>query len=351
MYCLRALSDGAKSEMKAGLIGGGNISETHARAARALGVEIAAVFGTNREKVRRLATEYGGTAYFAFEEFLKHRPMDFVAIGSPSGLHAEQGIAATRHGLHVLTEKPLDIDVSAADALIAAAAQAKVKLGVFFQDRFKTDLIRVKNWVDAGVLGKAILADARVKWFRPAEYYGDSKWRGTQALDGGGALINQAIHTVDLLLWMFGDVARVQAQKKTALHKIEAEDTLTALLEFKNGAMGVLQATTSVFPGYPRRVELTGEQGTVIIEHDRLAAADLRKPPMDAEGRGDDKNLSASSATVSDIRGHQAAMEDFLQAVEKDTTPRCSGVEGRRSLALVEAIYAACESGNRVELR
>jgi predicted dehydrogenase len=249
--------------------------------------------------------------------------------------------------LHVLTEKPLDINVQAADALIAAAADAKVKLGVFFQDRFKADLIRVKDWVDAGALGKPILADARVKWFRPPEYYGTSKWRGTLALDGGGALINQAIHTVDLLLWMFGDVARVQAQKKTALHRIEAEDTLAALLEFKNGATGVLQATTSVYPGYPRRVELTGDQGTVIIEHDRLVAADLRTPPADAEGRGDDKNLSASSATVSDMRGHQAAMEDFVHAIEKDTTPRCSGVEGRRSLALVEAIYAACESGRK----
>ena len=337
--------------MRVGLIGGGNISETHARAARAIpGVEVAAVFGTNQEKVQRLVKEYGGTPFFDFERFLAHRPMDFVAIGSPSGLHAEQGIAAARNGFHVLTEKPLDVSVRAADALISAAADANVKLGVFFQDRFKADLIRVKDWVDAGVLGKPILADACVKWFRPEEYYGTSRWRGTLAQDGGGALINQAIHTVDLLLWMFGDVARVQAQKKTALHKIEAEDTLTALLEFRNGAMGVLLATTSVYPGYPRRVELTGDQGTVIIEHDRLVAADLRNPPTDAEGHGDDKNQSASSATVSDFRGHQAAMEDFVQAIKRDTPPRCSGVEGRRSLALVEAIYAACASGCRVGL-
>jgi len=337
--------------MRVGLIGGGNISETHARAAKAIpGVEIAAVFGTNQEKVRRLAKDFGGTPYSDFGEFLAHRPMDFVAIGSPSGLHGEQGIAAARRSLHVLTEKPLDINVQAAEALIVSAADAGVKLGVFFQDRFKADLIRVKEWVDAGVLGKPILADACVKWFRPEEYYGTSRWRGTKALDGGGALINQAIHTVDLLLWMFGDVARVQAQKKTALHKIEAEDTLTALLEFKNGAMGVLQATTSVYPGYPRRVGLTGDQGTVIIEHDRLVAADLRNPPTDAEGRGDDKNQSASSAAVSDFRGHQAAMEDFVQAIKRDTSPRCSGVEGRRSLALVEAIYAACETGSKVEL-
>ncbi len=335
-----------------GIIGGGNISETHARAAKAIpGVEIAAVFGTNSEKVKRMATVHGAAAYSDFENFLQHKPMDFVAIGSPSGLHAEQGIAAARHGLHVLTEKPLDINTRAADALIAAANENKIKLGVFFQDRFKADLVRVKKWLDAGILGKPILADARVKWFRPPEYYGTSHWRGTLRMDGGGALINQAIHTVDLLLWLFGDVVSAQAQKRTALHKIEAEDTLVALLEFANGATGVFQATTSVYPGYPRRVELTGEEGTIVIEHDRLLAADLRKPPIDFQSHGDDKNPSASSPTVSDFRGHQAAMEDFIQAIQKNLTPRCSGIEGRRSLALVEALYKACETGARVELR
>lgn len=338
--------------MRVGIIGAGNISDTHARAAREIpGAEIAAVFGANKAKVEEMAGKHRATPYLDFKAFLNHRPMEFVAIGSPSGLHAEQGIAAAQHGLHVLTEKPLDITMRSADALIAAARHAKVKLGVFFQDRFKEDLNRVKKWMDEGILGKPILADARVKWYRPPEYYGNSKWRGRLALDGGGALMNQAIHTVDLLLWLFGDVVRVQAQKRTALHKIEAEDTLTALLEFANGATGVLEATTSVYPGYPRRVELTGEQGTIIIEHDRLVAADLKNPPEDARGSGNDQNQSASSATVSDVRGHKAAMADFMEAIETNREPRCNGEEGRRSVALVEAIYAACDSGSRVEVR
>lgn len=335
-----------------GLIGGGNISETHARAAREIaGVSIAAVYGTNQPKVARLSAEYGATPYADFDKFLAHRPMELVAIGSPSGLHAEQGIAAARKGLHVLTEKPLDISTACADELIAAAAEAGVKLGLFFQDRFKTDLIRLKEWVDAGILGKLILVDARVKWFRPASYYGDSRWRGTLRFDGGGALINQAIHTVDLLLWVCGEVSAVQAVRRTALHNIEAEDALVALLEFKNGAIASLQATTSAFPGYPRRVELTGSQGTAIVEHDRLLAADLRKPPKDFLSTGNDQNASASSATVSDVRGHKAVLIDFLHAIETNGAPRCSGIEGRRSLALVEAIYAACASGKRIELK
>jgi len=337
--------------IRLGLIGGGNISETHARAAMTIpGVEVSAIYGSNSTKVARICGECGATPYSDFERFLGHKPMEFVAIGSPSGLHAEQGIAAARRGLHVLTEKPLEISTRKGRELIAAANEAGVKLGVFFQDRFKPDIIQVKKWMDAQILGKPILADARVKWFRPPSYYGDSRWRGTLALDGGGALINQAIHTVDLLLWLFGDVVSVQAEKRTALHKIEAEDTLVALLEFANGAMGVLQAATSAYPGYPRRVELTGSEGTVIIEHDRLLAADLRNKPSELQSMGDDRNSSANSAAVSDVRGHRAVTEDFIEAIRTNREPRCSGAEGLRSVALVEKIYEACRLGKRVEV-
>jgi UDP-N-acetyl-2-amino-2-deoxyglucuronate dehydrogenase len=333
-----------------GLIGGGNITQTHARAARALpGVEIAAIYGTNAEKVGRLCNEHGGKAYSDLEQFLAHRPMELVAIGSPSGQHATQGIAAARRGLHVVTEKPIDITTERADALIAEAEKAGVKLGVFFQDRCKPDIVRVKKAIDAGVLGRPILADARVKWYRPADYYANSRWRGTWALDGGGALINQAVHTVDLMLWMFGDVLSVQASSKAALHAIEVEDTLVATLQFANGALGVLQATTAVYPGYPRRLELTGSEGTVMIEQDRLLAADLRNPPADLRQGGEaDKNPSAVSPVVSDVRGHQSVLAEFLEAIQANRKPSCDGREGRRSLALVEAIYAACRSGEQV---
>jgi len=333
-----------------GLIGGGNISETHARAARAIpDVEIAAIFGTNAEKASHLCREYGGKPFCNFNDFLAHRPMELVAIGSPSGLHAEQGIAAVRRGLHVLTEKPIDITLERADALIAEARKAQVQLGVFFQDRCKPDILMVKNAVDAGVLGNPILVDARVKWYRPPDYYSNSRWRGTWALDGGGALINQAVHTLDLMLWIFGEVKAVYAICKTALHAIKTEDTLIAMLEFANGALGVLQATTSVFPGYPRRLELTGSEGTLIIEQDRLLGADVKNPAPDLLKRSEaDKNPSSSSPIVSDARGHQAILEDFLRAIRTNTKPQCDGQEGRRSLALVQAIYGACRTGERV---
>jgi UDP-N-acetyl-2-amino-2-deoxyglucuronate dehydrogenase len=330
-----------------GLIGGGNITETHARAARAIsGVEISAMHGTNAEKTSRLCREHGGTPYENFDAFLRHRPMDLVIIGSPSGLHAEQGIATARHGLHVLTEKPIEITTARADALIAAAKQSKVQLGVIFQDRTKPHIRQLKSWLDQKLLGKVLFVDARVKWYRPPEYYANSRWRGTHALDGGGALINQGVHTADLLLWLLGDVVRVQARTATLLHEIEAEDTAVAILEFANGALGVFHATTTAYPGYPRRVEISGTAGTVILEHDRIIAANLRNAPAAAQLDGlvelpKDENPSASSATVSDFRGHQAVLEDFLQAIQQNRAPACDGSEGRRSLALIESIYRA----------
>jgi UDP-N-acetyl-2-amino-2-deoxyglucuronate dehydrogenase len=333
-----------------GLIGGGNISETHARAARAIpGVEISAVHGTSAEKIARLCREYGGKPFTDFQAFLLHRPMDLVIIGSPSGLHAEQGIAAARHGLHALMEKPIDVSTARADALIKAAKQAKVKLGVLFQDRMKPHIRQLKNWVDQGLLGRPLFVDARVKWYRPPEYYSNSQWRGTIALDGGGSLINQGVHTVDLLLWVLGDVVRVQARTATLLHKIEAEDTALATLEFASGAMGIFHATTAAYPGYPRRVEISGTEGTVVLEHDRIVAVNLRDNSRAViESAARDENQSSSTAVVSDFRGHQAVLEDFLDAIKQNREPVCNGAEGRRSLALIESIYSAAKTPGRV---
>lgn len=326
--------------MRIGILGGGNISETHARAALSVpGVEIAAFCGQSRDKVARLAREYGGAAYTEIDGFLAHRPMDFVAIGSPSGVHAEQGIAAVSRGLHVLVEKPIDVTTDRADALIAAANRAGVKLGVFFQDRLRPAVAEMKRLVVEGALGKPVIISGRVKWYRPPEYYSQSRWRGTLALDGGGALMNQAIHTVDLLLWLFGPVARVSGATATRIHSIEAEDTAAALLEFESGALGTIEATTSAYPGYDRRIEMTGAEGTVILEHDRLARVDLRSGAAAANTGAADTTASASSPVVSDASAHARVIEDFVRAIRSNTAPACDGREGRRSVELIQAIY------------
>ncbi len=331
--------------MRVGLLGAGNISDTHARAARAIpGVEIAAVCGANRAKVARLADEHGAAAYGDVDSFLAHRPMDIVAIGSPSGLHADQAIRTMRRGLHVLVEKPLDVTVAKVDAVIAEAARVNVKVGVFFQDRLRPDVVAIKQMIEAGKLGKPVFASGRVKWYRPPEYYGTSRWRGTHALDGGGALINQAIHTVDLLQWLFGPVKQVCARTATRIHSIEAEDTAAAVLEFASGALGVIEATTSAYPGYSRRVEVTGAEGTLILEGDRLLAADLRTPADVGTARPTDLE-STASPVVSDSSAHQRVFEDFIRAIETNGTPACDAREGRHSVAIVEAIYRSARQG------
>jgi UDP-N-acetyl-2-amino-2-deoxyglucuronate dehydrogenase len=334
-----------------GFIGGGGISDTHARAASEVeGVAVSAFLGSNPDKVTKLVDKYGGTAYTSLESFLDHKALDAVMIGSPSGLHAQQGVACARRGLHVLVEKPIDIGVEQANALIEECDRMNVKLAVCFQDRFAADTVRLKELIDRGGLGKLILISGRVKWYRPPEYYNSSRWRGRLDLDGGGALMNQGVHTVDLLLWLLGDVERVYAKSVTALHTIESEDTLVATLEFANGAIGTLEAATSVYPGYDRRIEITGSEGTIIFEHDRIIAADLKTPLPGGLQDRKDVNRSSSSPVVSDVSGHKRILEDFLNAVAKNSKPRCDGREGRRSVNLVQAIYESARRGQVVEV-
>lgn len=335
-----------------GILGGGNISETHTRAALEInGVTVTAVCGPNLKKVSRLAHEAGATAYQELEQFFRHKPMDAVLIGSPSGLHAQQGIAAARHGLHVLVEKPIDVTTERTDSLIAECERARVKLGVFFQDRVAPGIAKLKRVIDSGELGRPILMSASVRWYRPPEYYGDSQWRGTRALDGGGALMNQGIHTVDLLQWLFGGIAVVWGKTLTALHRIESEDTVVASLGFRNGAIGNLEAATSAYPGFARRIEMTWSQGTVVLEGDHIRSSDLRMPVWElsaGEPKSDDSR--ATSPVVSDTRGHRKIIEDFLDSVASGGMPICDGHQARRSVEFVQAVYESSRTGHPVKI-
>jgi UDP-N-acetyl-2-amino-2-deoxyglucuronate dehydrogenase len=343
------------SPIRVGIIGSGNISDTHARAARAVpGVEIVAVYGRQMSKASRLAELYGGQAYDNLDRFLDHRPMDMVAIGSPSARHADDGIAAAERGLHVLVEKPLDVNTARADALIAATHRAGVKLGLFFQDRLKPDVVQAKSIIDAGGLGKLLLVSGRVKWYRPPEYYRGVPQHGAKALAGGGALINQAIHTLDLLLYVVGPIARVHTRAAALLHDIEVEDTVVSTLEFANGALGSFEASTAVFPGYARRAEITGSAGTLIIEHDQISAVDLL--PGSTSGvpvpviTPAASAFNAASPLVADATPHQRIVEDFVNAIRTNAQPICDGAEGRRSIAVIDAMYESARSNQPVDV-
>ena len=335
---------------KIGILGTGNISGTHARAANEIaGAEVAACWGRDMVRVKAFAKEHGGAPYDNLEQFLRHPGLDMVIVGTPSGLHAEHGIAAAQRGLHVLIEKPLEITTAKVDALIDACERSRVTLGVVFQDRTVPDLQWLARTIAAGELGEIVLVSASVRWYRPPEYYASSSWRGTWQLDGGGALMNQGIHTVDLLLWLFGDVARVFGATRTALHQIEVEDTAVACLEFTSGAEATLEVTTAAYPGFPRRLEISGTRGSIVVEGDRLARVELTTPATLPQPRTEGKpssNASAASPIVRDVRGHRRVIEDFVQAITTGRSPLCDGREGRRSVALVEAIYAAAAATN-----
>jgi UDP-N-acetyl-2-amino-2-deoxyglucuronate dehydrogenase len=335
-----------------GILGGGGISETHARAAAAVpDLRVVAVCGRDATRVAALAARHDATPFTDVEAFLRHRPLDIVAIGTPSGLHADDVEAAARQGLHVLCEKPLDVTTARIDRMLEEVERAGVTLGVFFQD-----LMDVKDALVAGRLGRPILADARVKWYRPPEYYAQSLWRGTWALDGGGALMNQGVHTVDLLLWLLGDVRRVYGRTLAAMHAIEVEDTAVAVLEFASGAVATLEATTAAWPGYDRRVSITGTLGTVVIEQARVTAWDLREPALEGAAGGaaaidpPATGPAARTHVVADASPHRRVFEDFVSALDTGRPPRVDGREGRRSVALIEAIYASSRRGQPVDV-
>jgi UDP-N-acetyl-2-amino-2-deoxyglucuronate dehydrogenase len=311
--------------VRIGIIGAGGISQTHVRAALGIdGVRIAAVHGVNADKTRALAATAGAPACADLDAFFRH-PMDMVAIGSPSGLHAEHARAAVARGIHVLVEKPLDTSTGRIDALLGEADRAGVVVGVFFQERLVPEIAALKERVDSGKLGTPIFASGQVRWYRPPEYYSGSRWRGTWALDGGGALMNQGIHTLDLLLWLLGPLVRVSGRTATRLHEIEVEDTAVALLEFASGALATLEATTAAFPGFPRRLEVIGTQGSATHE-------DPARP-----------------ALVGDATPHRRVLENFIDAVRNGSRPACDGRDGRRSVAAIEAIYRSSRSGHSEE--
>jgi predicted dehydrogenase len=279
--------------------------------------------------------------------------MEIVVIGSPSGLHGEQGVLAAERGLHVLVEKPLEITLARADRLIHAADRAGVKLAVCFQDRLQPDVIRMKGLIESGAIGAPILASARVKWYRPPEYYSRSTWRGTWALDGGGAVMNQGIHTIDLLLWLLGPIVEVDARTATQMHAIEVEDSAVARLHFASGVVATYEATTAAYPGYPRTVEITGSAGTLVLSDDRLVAVDTRDASVPAPERqhpAPDVLSASNSPIVADVSKHRRLIEDFICAVRERKEPACSGREGRRSVEVVEAIYTSSRERRAVSI-
>lgn len=385
-----------------GVVGLGNIASTHAHAINGHESAIVSAACSRSEKNRKqFESEFAPVLYSDYGEMLAHENLDAVAICTPSGSHLNYAKKAAEAGKHVVIEKPIEITVKRGKDIIECCKQNGVKLAVIYQNRFSAGPIEMKKEIQGGKIGSTLMARASVKWYRDQNYYTQSSWRGTFKLDGGGAVINQAIHTIDLLIWMLGDVETVSAFKATMTHPgIEAEDNAVAILKFTSGALALFEASTSIVPAQPRRIEINGRDGTLLLEGDRFIRIengskknsqdegsegkegndgfDRRDGNREKDGRserdacGENGGKNGNSASgendgnrEKDGRGagasdpmaglgilhHSRQYGTIIEAILNDAPPVVSGDESLKSLAVAEAIYLSSDTGRAVMIK
>ena len=322
-----------------GIVGTGVIAAMHAAAVAALPrARLAAVTDVADGAAAAFAAARGCAAEPGLDQLLARPDVDVVCVCVPSGLHAEVGVRAAQAGKHLVVEKPIDVTLAAADRLIEAARAAGVALTVISQHRFDPGLIELKRLLGDGALGRLVLAEASTKWYRTQAYYDSAAWRGTWAMDGG-SLMNQGIHYVDLLRWCMGPVTEVTAVCATQAHQVEVEDTALAIVRFGSGAVGTILSSTAAYPGFPQRLEITGTDGTVIVEDGRI----VRRPDAGASG-------AAADPAAIEVASHAAQIADLLAAVEEGRAPAVDGQAGRDALEIVRAVYESARTAAPVRL-
>ena len=339
-----------------GIIGCGNIAPIHAEAiSNVRGAKLVAVADVVELNANRLGQQYSAEVYSDYHEMIERDDIHAVSLCVPSGLRAEIAEVCAKAGKHILAEKPLEVSMKRINRIIAAADAAGVKLACIFQNRFADGAIRVRKAIDQGRFGRLVLGDAYIKWYRSQEYYDSGSWRGTRKLDGGGALMNQGIHQIDLLLWFFDEPASVQAQTSLVGHKgLEVEDLACAVVKFKNGAMGVIEGSTAIWPGHPARVEVHGTEGSAILEDGQLRfwefKSETRADKRIREAIAKESVLGAgASDPMANVtsEGHRRQIQDFVRAIKEDRAPTLDGREGARSVALIEAIYKSARANGK----
>ncbi len=334
-----------------GIIGCGMISEFHINAVESLAdrAKIVGVTDSVHDSAERVSSRHGGLRIFdSVGDMLACGEVHAVCVCVPSGYHADMILQAAAAKKHIVVEKPLAITKEQLDEVEKTVKDNGVTLAVISQLRFAKDIKKVKYIVESGELGKIVYADMYMKYFRSQEYYDSGAWRGTKKLDGGGALMNQGIHGVDLLQYLAGPIRSVFAFAKTISRKIEVEDTLCANVEFESGAIGVIQAATSVYPGYPRRIEINGDRGSVCIEETALTRMDI------AGSSSEDLILKPSytggASVAMNIANdyHTLQISDFIEAIKEKRSPAVGVREGRKAVDIVLAIYKSVREERRV---
>ncbi len=339
------------TKLRFGLVGCGVIHGFHAEVLDYLkdDAELVAVCDVVPERAKAAAEKRGVAAYTNYKKMLARPDIDAVAIGTPSGLHADMGLLAIKAGKHVIVEKPIDVSLKKADALVKAARAAGLVLMPICQNRYGKGILQLRAWLDEGKLGRIVYGEATVKWYRSQEYYDSGDWRGTWALDGGGALANQGVHYADQLRWMMGPIKNLSARAATLGHaRIQVEDAVTASILFESGAIGTLSATTCAYPGFASTLEIYGTEGSVRTVNNDLVDAtftngekyDAASAPAPAAGAGDPTSLG--------VYHHLCQFRDFIGAVREGRDPWITGEMGREALEVVVGVYKAARTGKSV---
>jgi len=312
--------------------------------------KLVAVTSRREERAKEFASKWKLDFWYTdYREMLEKAPIDAVIISTPHYLHYPMAIDSMKAGKHTLVDKPMAISVKETDGMINEAKKRGVKLGVILPSRFDPTYRKLKNAVEEGKFGQLILGEAVVEWSRTQEYYDNSPWRGRWATEGGGALINQAIHTIDVLIWIMGSPKYLWAQIDTVAHKIEVEDIAVATVRFENGALGVIQGSTAIYPGLPTRLEIHGTKGTAIIEGEMLKRWSVIGEEEIVEKKVKEGLGSWASPELTPATNHAALIKDFAEAILEDREPFVNGAEGKRSIEVIMAIYKSGRSGEVVE--
>src|SRR3984893_4320969 len=336
-----------------GLLGCGRIAKRHSDllgGGHIAGARLVAVCDEVRERADAVAARFGVHAHYELDQLLARNDIDAVSVLTPSGMHPRHAIAVAKAGKHVIVEKPMALRLEEADAMIRACDQAGVKLFVVKQNRFNVPVVKAREALEAGRFGRLVLGTVRVRWCRDQSYYDQDEWRGTWAYDGG-VLSNQASHHVDMLEWFFGDVVSVHARAITALAKIETEDTAVATLKFRNGALGIIEATTAARPtDLEGSLSILGEKGTVEIAG--FAVNQIRHWRFVDELPSDKEVVEKFSVNPPNVYGfgHQAYYQHVIDCLIHQRAALVDGLEGRKSLELISALYESIETGKEVFL-
>ena len=341
-----------------GIVGLGLIADFHAQAIEAMNNgKVVACLSRSKEKADAFAQKFGCTGYSSMEDFLAHPGLNIVTVCTPSGSHLESSLKIIEGGKHLIVEKPLEVTLDRCDKIIRAAKNKGTRLATVFPSRFHEVAGVIKKALAEGRFGRVVLGSAYVKWYRTQEYYDNGGWHGTKALDGGGALMNQSIHAIDLLLWLMGPVVSVQAYTGTLGHqRIEVEDLAVAALEFENGALGVIEGSTAVYPGFLKKIEICGTKGSAVLEEADLKYWSFSEEKEEDEAirkkyaaRTDSGGGAADPAAIS-FKPHQWQFEEFTASLDSAQLSMAEGNEGRKAVEIILAIYESAYTGKRVSL-